>query len=132
MIHLITTDITSAASDCQTATSGSHRHVDLGPFTYSWTGPRNFTASTSSISGLIAGQYTVIITDRNGCPVTQTFNMREPGELGMTFDLSLSNDGMYNINCHGAHTGSITVIPVNNVGAVSYQLVRRRCWKPKE
>ncbi len=94
--------------------------VDLGPFTYSWTGPRNFTASTSSISGLFAGQYTVIITDRNDCPVTQTFNMREPGELGMTFNLSLSNDGIYNINCHGAHTGSVTVIPVNNVGAVSY------------
>jgi gliding motility-associated-like protein len=47
--------------------------------------------------------------------------MRQPGELGMTFDLSLSNDGIYNINCHGAHTGSATVIPVNNVGAVSYQ-----------
>jgi gliding motility-associated-like protein len=46
--------------------------------------------------------------------------MREPGKLGMTFDLSLSNDGMYNINCHGAKTGSITVIPVNNVGAVNY------------
>ena len=46
--------------------------------------------------------------------------MRQPGELGMTFDPSLSNDGIYNINCHGAHTGSVTVIPVNNVGAVNY------------
>jgi gliding motility-associated-like protein len=95
--------------------------VDLGPFTYSWTGPRNFTASTSEITGISAGQYTVTITDRNGCPVTQTFNMREPGELGMTFDLSVSNDGIYNINCHGAQTGTINVIPVNNVGAVSYR-----------
>ena len=95
--------------------------VDLGPFTYSWTGPGSYMASTSSISGLIAGQYTVIITDKNGCPVSQTFNMRQPGQLGMTFDLSLSNDGLYNINCHGAKTGSITVIPVNNVGAVSYR-----------
>ena len=94
--------------------------IDLGPFIYSWTGPGSYTASTSSISGLIAGQYTVTITDKNGCPVSQTFNMRQPGQLGMTFDLSLSNDGMYNINCHGAKTGSITVIPVNNVGAVSY------------
>jgi hypothetical protein len=96
--------------------------VDLAPFTYNWTGPNGFTAtnSTGIISGLYAGDYIMIITDRYGCHVTDTITLTQPGELGMTFDLSLSNDGMYNINCHGAHTGSINVIPVNNVGAVSY------------
>ncbi len=97
--------------------------VDLAPFTYSWTGPNGYatTNSTGNISGLYAGDYILIITDRYGCHVTETITLTQPGELGMTFDLSLSNDGMYNINCHGAHTGSITVIPVNNVGAVSYR-----------
>ncbi|MFK7784399.1 MAG: choice-of-anchor L domain-containing protein, partial [Crocinitomicaceae bacterium] len=33
-----------------------------GPFTYSWTGPNGFTATTEDISGLAVGDYTVDIT----------------------------------------------------------------------
>lgn len=35
----------------------------VAPFVYSWSGPGGFTASTEDISGLIAGTYTVTVTD---------------------------------------------------------------------
>ncbi len=37
------------------------------PFTYSWTGPSGFTASTKDIFNIAAGLYTVTITDSKGC-----------------------------------------------------------------
>jgi len=46
------------------------------PFTVSWTGPQNGSASTSNnfynILNLTSGTYTVTVTDANGCTRTQT------------------------------------------------------------
>jgi hypothetical protein len=36
----------------------------VGPFTYSWSGPGGFAATTEDISGLAAGNYTVTVTDK--------------------------------------------------------------------
>ena len=38
--------------------------------TYAWTGPGGFTASTQNITIIVAGTYTVTITDVNGCQST--------------------------------------------------------------
>ncbi|MCX6278198.1 MAG: SprB repeat-containing protein, partial [Bacteroidetes bacterium] len=40
-------------------------------FTYSWTGPGSYSATTKNISNLAAGTYTVIITDSKGCNNSQ-------------------------------------------------------------
>lgn len=42
-----------------------------GSYTYSWTATNGFTASTQDISGLTAGDYTVVVSD-NGTNCTQT------------------------------------------------------------
>lgn len=42
-------------------------------YTFSWTGPGGFTASTEDISNLTAGTYVLTITDINGCTHTETF-----------------------------------------------------------
>ena len=34
------------------------------PFTYNWTGPSGFTATTEDITGLAYGNYTVTVTDK--------------------------------------------------------------------
>ncbi len=90
------------------------------PFIYSWTGQDGFTSSAKDVSGLKAGSYTLTITDRNFCTSTETFDMKEPGKLGMTVSVSESIAGGYNINCAGAMTGSINVEALNYAGTAEY------------
>jgi large repetitive protein len=42
------------------------------PYTFAWTGPAPFTATTEDITGVVAGSYTVLITDNNGCSTLDT------------------------------------------------------------
>ncbi|NVK65384.1 MAG: T9SS type A sorting domain-containing protein [Flavobacteriales bacterium] len=39
-------------------------------YTFAWTAPNGFTASTEDLTGLSAGTYSVTITDANGCATT--------------------------------------------------------------
>lgn len=41
-----------------------------GPYTFDWTGPSAFTATTEDLTGLAAGVYNVTVTDANGCVFT--------------------------------------------------------------
>ena len=99
-------------------------HIDpttgIAPFVFSWTGPGGFTSSSKDITDLKAGQYTLLIVDNNECKAAETFDLTEPGKLMITYDLSQSTAGGYNINCAGDSTGSITVNPVNQVKTVNY------------
>ena len=51
-----------------------------GPFTYSWTGPNNFTASTKDITNLRAGNYKVVVTPfgAGNCKDSTTVTITEP------------------------------------------------------
>jgi len=93
---------------------------DLAPFTYLWTGPGGYTETSQDAEGLIAGEYTLSITDVNNCTVTETFTLTQPAKLSMSLQPSISMDGNYNINCAGASTGSIAAASINNVGPVDY------------
>jgi gliding motility-associated-like protein len=90
------------------------------PFTFSWSGPGGFTASTKDILGLVAGQYILVITAENMCTATETIMLTEPEKLGMIINTSISNDGAYNINCGGEKTGFITVLAKNYAGTAGY------------
>ena len=93
---------------------------DLAPYIFDWTGPDGFTASTEDISGLVAGQYALSLTDVNNCVTSETFVLTEPERLSMTIIPSVSTDGAFNISCAGASTGSIAVAALNNVGSADY------------
>jgi uncharacterized protein YvpB len=45
------------------------------PYTYLWSSPDGFTADTKDIEDLAAGDYTVTVTDANGCEVTATYTV---------------------------------------------------------
>ena len=78
-------------------------------YTYAWTGPGGFTATTSVISSLTAaGSYVGTVTDANGCTCTDRVDMKP----GCTFDVTLNSEG---IGCSQA--GSTTEYVVN--GALS-------------
>jgi gliding motility-associated-like protein len=42
------------------------------PYTFAWTGPGTFSAVTEDLTGVLAGSYTVLITDNNGCSTIDT------------------------------------------------------------
>ena len=75
-----------------------------GVYTYAWTGPNGFVATTSSIANLSAGTYTVIVKDGNNCSATTTATLTEPS-TGIT----IGTPSVTNILCKGAATGSIVI-----------------------
>lgn len=90
--------------DGETATYTATVSGGVGPFTYSWTGPGDFSAATESIEISEAGEYCATITDANGCTTEccQTLNVAD--------DLSCVIDGPTTI-CDGdtaTYTVSIT------------------------
>ena len=62
----------------------------------------------------------MLITDSNYCTASETITLTEPGRLGLSFILSASVTGGFNINCAGDSTGSIVVEPLNQVKTVDY------------
>jgi len=90
------------------------------PFIFSWQGPSGYTSADQYITGLPAGNYTLLITDVNACTATEVITVTQPGRMQMTVTLSSSLAGGYQISCAGDSTGSIELVPVNNVGTVRY------------
>ncbi len=93
---------------------------DSPPMTYS--GTVVVSDRQRGISGLVAGQYVLTVTDLvTMCSETDTVDLTQPPyPISMTLDLSQSTYGGYNINCCGASTGWIAVTPHNNIGLVDF------------
>lgn len=108
---------------CNGANNGSIDLTVTGgypAYTYSWTGPNGFTASTQDISGLSPGSYTVVIGDTTGvCTITQTYTITEPQPL--TYTGALSSYNGFGISCSGGSDGTIIIIPVGGTGTYNYQ-----------
>ncbi|MEZ4884877.1 MAG: T9SS type A sorting domain-containing protein [Chitinophagales bacterium] len=65
------------------AVSGGFACVPPPAYTYSWTGPNGFVASTEDISNLVSGTYYVTINDCNGGSLTDDFYVgRQPSGRG--------------------------------------------------
>jgi gliding motility-associated-like protein len=85
------------------------------PYTYAWTGPNGFTATSKNISGLKAGDYNLTITDANGCMINYSplDSITEPPLLTM----SLSRT---DITCFGDANGSVTITAGGGTPAYQY------------
>ena len=71
-----------------------------GPYTVSWTGPGGFTSANPNISGLIAGSYTIAITDAHGCSTTASTALSESPAISFTASTTA------NVLCYGANIGA--------------------------
>ncbi|MDX2002124.1 MAG: Ig-like domain-containing protein [Chitinophagales bacterium] len=70
------------------------------PYTYLWT-PGG--ATTQDTSGLTSGEYTVVVTDANGCTATVTDTIFQSGQL------SIDALAITNVSCFGGNDGAIDV-----------------------
>ncbi|MEL1255957.1 T9SS type A sorting domain-containing protein [Flavobacterium sp. DGU38] len=86
-----------------------------GPYTYSWA-PSGGTNATAT--GLVAGNYTVTITDANACTITRNFTITQPSVLNATASAQT------NIGCNGGATGSATVAVTGGTPGYTYS------WAP--
>jgi hypothetical protein len=77
-----------------------------GGYSFAWSGPDNFTSADEDLTDIVAGEYTVTVTDANGCAVTETFGVPVGiGEWTFLQSVSISPNpsfGLFNLNVDGA------------------------------
>lgn len=96
-----------------TVTGGS------GSYTYLWTGPGSYTASSQDISNVPAGAYSLTINDGLCIPVILNFNLTSPLPLLIQEDTAAQID----VLCFGYLTGAIKVdVTQQSVGPYDYLL----------
>jgi gliding motility-associated-like protein len=63
------------------------------PYDISWTGPDGFTSDQLDIDELFAGQYTLTVTDANGCVYEFVIDLTEPSDLTLPNGFTPNGDG---------------------------------------
>jgi gliding motility-associated-like protein len=85
------------------------------PYAFQWLdGGNNLLGVSNTIANLPFGNYTLIITDDNGCSVIETFTLNNPEPLWGTTSAT-------NISCYDACDGTITATVQNGQAPYSYQ-----------
>lgn len=87
------------------------------PYTFLWTGPSGFKATSEDLSNLNAGSYTVMVSDANGCSYTSSWSVSSScaSACNLTDVSSITNA----TSCSSA-TGSITVTINGGSGNYGY------------
>jgi len=125
---LLTTNIFSPAVNggynitCRGLSTGAINLNTSGgamPYSYLWTGPLSYSSSTQNLTGLAAGNYSVVVRDTNGCISTNTITLTEPNNL-VASATSPTVVGGYNITCNGQTNGSINLNVIGGATAYNY------------
>jgi len=112
----ITATVTTIDASCNGVCDGSALVVPNGgipPYNYSWVGGPATGQTVNAVGGLCAGNYTVTITDANGCSLIQNVTINEPNLL------TVSIVGVA-ANCNGACDGQATATPAGGTGPYTY------------
>ena len=116
-ISLTTTDYFGYGVSCNGLSDGAITATvtgGTGVYTYTWSNGE----TTSDISGLAAGTYSVTAADENGCTVSMSFDIMEPDAM----EISVSTSGYtgYGVSCNGASDGFIDVTVTGGTGVYTY------------
>ncbi len=109
----LTVSISSTNINCYGGNTGAASIVTSGgtaPMGYLWSN----NGTTQNLSQLTAGNYSVTVTDANGCTTSTSTTVTQPG-AGL--NVNLTGD---NVKCFGGHTGSITPNTNGGTGPYSY------------
>ena len=120
---------------CNTGNDGSIQLQITGgtpPYTYHW----NNGATTQNLNNLVAGNYTVTVTDANNCQSDANFEITQPDALDINIS-QLSNptcydadDGSINLSVTGGNppytysvNGNSTISNITNLSAGVYDII---------
>ncbi len=99
--ELIVSDTLVVNASCHGFTDGT---IDItaeggtGDLSYSWSNGE----MTEDIANLAAGNYSLTITDDNGCTLVETYTVSQPGAINL-------NENITDISCRGESAGAISV-----------------------
>ncbi|HXC03127.1 MAG TPA: SprB repeat-containing protein, partial [Bacteroidia bacterium] len=85
-----------------------------GPYTYSWS---PVAGTSSTLYGLSAGNYTLHVTDANGCTASQAGGVTNPAQVTATATST-------SVTCYGSANGSAAVTAAGGDNSFSYS------WSP--
>lgn len=114
-LNISSTQVTTYNGNNGTATVSVTGGVS--PYNYYWSNgvaQQGSNQSSSTISGLSPGTYTVTVENGNGCENTASVTV---SSVCANFAVNVS---VGNISCHGGDNGSIQAIPLNGVPTYQY------------
>lgn len=85
------------------------------PYSYNWSGPNGFSASTKDITGLLAGTYNVTVTDGNSCTATATAAVTGPAAA-----VSVALDSKQDVSCNGDTDGALNITASGGTPGYTY------------
>jgi len=112
-VEFVANAFTGVDVQCNGANDGSYSAVAAGgtsPYTYAW----STAATTSSISGLAPGTYTLTVTDQNGCTVTGSGSIAQPSAL--TSSIVINS----HVTTNGGSNGQLTASGSGGTSPYSY------------
>jgi hypothetical protein len=110
---LLEVQLSSTSVSCVGFSNGAIAATPAGgsaPYQYLW----STGATTSSISNLPAGSYSVTIKDAHQCQVTQSINVSQPSAAVS------ANVTTTAVSCFGGSNGSVTIVAQGGVGPYQY------------
>ncbi|RZS98987.1 T9SS type A sorting domain-containing protein [Aquimarina brevivitae] len=101
-----------------------------GGYTYSWSGPNGFTATTEDISNIPAGTYTLTVqdggygstTDNTGCTLSRSFTITEPDLLTVTLDYETAAT---DLKCNGDDNARLLATVTGGTTPYTYQWFKK-------
>jgi hypothetical protein len=85
------------------------------PYTYSWSGPSSYSATTEDISNLSGGTYTLTVTDAKGCQLTKVYTVDKVGAV-----LALASITPTPVNCASGNDGAINLEIMGGTAPFTY------------
>ncbi|MGM0932802.1 MAG: LamG-like jellyroll fold domain-containing protein [Bacteroidota bacterium] len=108
---------------CYGAASGKAEAVVTGgvaPYTYDW----GSLGTGSSKQNLEPGNYSVTVTDDNGCTTTASFEITQPDILNAAVSYT-------DVTCFGANDGTISISnPTGGFGQYEFSIDNGTTWQP--
>ncbi|MFM1931646.1 MAG: hypothetical protein RL226_949 [Bacteroidota bacterium] len=86
MPSFLSLSMSLSAPDCPNSGNGAAEPIVTGgsaPYSYEWTGPNGFMSENGTQSNLNEGQYTLVVTDDNGCEYVQNINLVSSNDLAL-------------------------------------------------
>ena len=108
-------DVTGGVGE--TINNANGNVVDTLDYTFSWTSTNPFTSTDEDIFGLTSGDYTITVTDANGCTAQELFSV-----VDTVTPISVSLISQDSVTCFGQNDGILEVSASGGRGTLLYSI----------